>query len=96
MPKSGVGTPMAQNRREFMKAGGAATAALLAQGALPRPAQARPDLPSNPATSGMPTRNLGRTGYRVGVFSLGGQSAIERGATRRWRCRWSSAPSTSA
>ena len=26
----------------------------------------------------MPTRNLGRTGYRVGVFSLGGQSAIER------------------
>ena len=67
------------NRRQFMKAGGAATAALLAQGALPRPAQALPDLPSNPATAGMPTRNLGRTGFRVGVFSLGGQSAIERG-----------------
>ena len=28
----------------------------------------------------MPTRNLGRTGFRVGVFSLGGQSAIERGS----------------
>ena len=27
----------------------------------------------------MPTRNLGRTGYRVGIFSLGGQAALERG-----------------
>ena len=27
----------------------------------------------------MPTRNLGRTGFRVGIFSLGGQSALERG-----------------
>ena len=26
----------------------------------------------------MPTRNLGRTGYKVGIFSLGGQSAIEQ------------------
>jgi aryl-alcohol dehydrogenase-like predicted oxidoreductase len=26
----------------------------------------------------MPTRNLGKTGYRVGIFSLGGQAAIER------------------
>ncbi len=69
-----------QNRRDFIKAGGAATAALLAQGALPGPARALPDLPSNPATGGaLPTRNLGRTGFRVGVFSLGGQSAIERG-----------------
>jgi len=67
------------NRRQFMKAGGAATAALLAHGALPGPAQALPGLPSNPATAGMPTRNLGRTGFRVGAFSLGGQSAIERG-----------------
>ncbi len=69
-----------QNRRGFMKAGGAATAALLAQGALPRAARALPDLPSNAATAGaMPTRNLGKTGYRVGIFSLGGQSAIEWG-----------------
>ena len=80
MPKTGEGRPLGQNRRDFMKAGGAATAALLAQGALPRSAPALPDLPSNPATGGaMPIRNLGRTGYRVGVFSLGGQSAIERG-----------------
>jgi aryl-alcohol dehydrogenase-like predicted oxidoreductase len=80
MPKAGNGQPLLRNRRDFMKAGGAATAALLAQGALPRPAQALPALPSNPATAGaMPTRNLGRTGYRVALFSLGGQSAIERG-----------------
>jgi hypothetical protein len=26
----------------------------------------------------MPTRNLGRTGFQVGIFSLGGQAAIER------------------
>lgn len=26
----------------------------------------------------MPTRNLGKTGYKVGIFSLGGQAAIER------------------
>ncbi len=26
----------------------------------------------------MPTRNLGKTGYKVGIFSLGGQAALER------------------
>jgi aryl-alcohol dehydrogenase-like predicted oxidoreductase len=26
----------------------------------------------------MPTRNLGKTGYKVGVFSLGGQAALEK------------------
>jgi aryl-alcohol dehydrogenase-like predicted oxidoreductase len=26
----------------------------------------------------MPVRNLGRTGYKVGIFSLGGQAALER------------------
>jgi predicted aldo/keto reductase-like oxidoreductase len=41
--------------------------------------KAIPALPSNPATpDAMPTRNLGKTGYRVGIFSLGGQSAIEK------------------
>jgi predicted aldo/keto reductase-like oxidoreductase len=35
-------------------------------------------MPMNPVTAEtMPTRNLGRTGYRVGIFSLGGQAAIE-------------------
>jgi len=72
---------LVQDRRAFMKTGGVATAALLAHGALPRPAQASPELPSNPATArAMPTRNLGKTGYRVGIFSMGGQSALERGS----------------
>ena len=26
----------------------------------------------------MPTRNLGKTGFRVGLFSLGGQAALEK------------------
>ena len=70
------------DRREFIKRGGAATAALLgarAVAASAATAATLPALPSNPATGLMPTRNLGRTGYRVGAFSLGGQSAIERG-----------------
>jgi aryl-alcohol dehydrogenase-like predicted oxidoreductase len=81
MRKAGSERRLVQNRRDFMKAGGAATAALLTDGVRPRAAQASPGLPSNPATAGaMPTRNLGTTGYRVGIFSLGGQSAIERGS----------------
>jgi aryl-alcohol dehydrogenase-like predicted oxidoreductase len=68
------------DRRQFLKTGGAVTAALVAAGAgLPSTAHALPLLPSNPVTpNAMPTRNLGKTGYRVGVFSLGGQAALER------------------
>ncbi len=67
------------DRRTFMKAGGVATAALLARGGSATAAPSLPELPSNPRTAGaMPTRNLGRTGFRVGVFSLGGQAALER------------------
>lgn len=67
------------SRRDFLKAGTAVTAGLVAQAALPASATSLPPLPSNPATQGaMPTRNLGKTGYRVGIFSLGGQAAIER------------------
>jgi aryl-alcohol dehydrogenase-like predicted oxidoreductase len=68
------------DRRAFIKAGGAATAAILAANGVPRATAGVPALPHNPKTDGaMPTRNLGRTGFRVGAFSLGGQSAIERG-----------------
>ena len=67
------------NRREFLKAGGAITAGLVAQAAMPASATTPPSLPSNPATpKAMPTRNLGKTGYKVGIFSLGGQAALER------------------
>ena len=68
------------NRREFLKASGAVTAGLVASAALPSSAATLPALPSNAATQkAMPTRNLGKTGYRVGVFSLGGQAALEKG-----------------
>ncbi len=67
-------------RREFLKAGGAVTAALLAPTALTAEAtKTLPGLPSNPVTpAAMPTRNLGKTGYKVGLFSLGGQASLER------------------
>jgi hypothetical protein len=66
------------DRREFIKVGGAVTAGLLAQAALPETILARPSMPLNPsAREAMPTRNLGRTGWRVAIFSLGGQAALE-------------------
>ena len=66
-------------RRNFLKLGTAATVGFLAQGLVPAPARGLPALPANPATpEQMPARNLGRTGYRVGLFSLGGQAAIEQ------------------
>ena len=50
-----------QGRREFLKAGGAVTAALLAQTAMAETPKTLPGLPSNPVTpNAMPTRNLGR------------------------------------
>ena len=69
-----------QDRRAFLKGTTAAAAAVLTGAALPRAASATtlPALPNNPRTQdAMPTRNLGRTGYKVGVFSLGGQAALE-------------------
>jgi aryl-alcohol dehydrogenase-like predicted oxidoreductase len=67
-------------RREFLKTGGAVTAALLAPAALKADTpHTLPALPSNAKTPGaMPTRNLGKTGYKVGIFSLGGQAALEK------------------
>src|ERR1700752_1849257 len=69
------------DRREFLKKSGAVTAAVLASSALPSRAadKAMPPLPSNPLTqAAMPTRNMGKTGSKVGIFSLGGQAALER------------------
>jgi uncharacterized protein len=69
-----------QGRRDFLKTGGAVTAALLSPSAFAStPDKTLPNLPSNPKTvSAMPTRNLGKTGYKVGIFSLGGQAALEK------------------
>jgi len=70
----------APNRREFLLESGAATMALLAPKSLI--AEKTPKnqvLPSNPHTQGfMPTRKFGQTGYQVGLFSLGGQAALEQ------------------
>ncbi len=70
-----------QDRRTFLKAGGAVAAGLLVPGAAQADttsAKPLPPLPFNPRThNAMPTRNLGKTGYKVGIFSLGGQAAIE-------------------
>jgi len=66
-------------RRDLLKLGTAATVGYLARGVVADVAAALPSLPSNPVTpKAMPTRNLGRTGFRVGIFSLGGQAAVEQ------------------
>lgn len=68
-------------RRDVLKIGAAAAAGLVAGrlGAEAAPPKEAPGLPVNPRTAdAMPTRNLGKTGFRVGVFSLGGQAAIEK------------------
>jgi aryl-alcohol dehydrogenase-like predicted oxidoreductase len=54
-------------RRDLLKLAAAAAAGAVAS----RVVAAAAPLP-------MPTRELGRTGFRVGLFSLGGQAAIER------------------
>jgi aryl-alcohol dehydrogenase-like predicted oxidoreductase len=67
------------DRRTFLKSTGAIAAGILTQ-TVPG-AQAQPTAATTTALAthkGMPTRNLGRTGHNVCVFSLGGQSALER------------------
>src|ERR1700751_1780400 len=72
---------LSADRRTFLKTGGAVAAGLLAQGAGSARAATTTlgPMPTNPRTmAAMPTRNLGRTGYKVGIFSLGGQAALEK------------------
>jgi aryl-alcohol dehydrogenase-like predicted oxidoreductase len=73
--------PTSSDRRNFLKTGGAVAAGLLANGAAlaSTAISGFPPLPANPNTqAAMPTRNLGKTGYKVGIFSLGGQAALEK------------------
>ena len=66
-------------RRDVLKLGTAAAAGFVARGVMAETPQKMPALPVNPATpDAMPTRNLGTTGFQVGIFSLGGQSALEK------------------
>ena len=75
--------PPTLDRRDALKIGAAAAAGFLTRDLAadspkeaPKPASSHPH---NPRTAGaMPTRNLGKTGYRVGIFSLGGQAAVEQ------------------
>jgi uncharacterized protein len=70
--------PSFPDRRQFLKTGGALAAGLLTHEVQAAQNQL-PALPSNPKTqASMPTRNLGKTGFKVAIFSLGGQSAIEQ------------------
>src|ERR1035437_9180974 len=67
------------DRRNFLKTSGAIAAGLLTQGPEHARATVLPALPANSKTmASMPTRNLGKTGYKVGLFSLGGQAALEK------------------
>lgn len=66
------------SRRTFLKSGGAITAAALSSAALPPIASAAPPPLTQSHAEAMPTRNLGKTGYKVGIFSLGGQASLEK------------------
>jgi len=70
------------SRREFVKvaAAGAVGLAVGAQAGMSEGVASSQGMgPYNPRThAAMPTRNLGRTGYRVGIFGLGGQATIEK------------------
>jgi aryl-alcohol dehydrogenase-like predicted oxidoreductase len=75
--------PPALDRRDAFKIGAAAAAGFLTRDLAadvakeaPKPAAGLPDNPRTAAV--MPTRNLGKTGFRVGIFSLGGQASIEQ------------------
>jgi predicted aldo/keto reductase-like oxidoreductase len=66
-------------RRDVLKLGTAAAAGFVAKSVMGETPKTMPALPDNPRTvDAMPTRNLGKTGFQAGIFSLGGQSAIEK------------------
>src|ERR1700747_3014680 len=73
-----------QNRRGFLKTGAASLAAGLSAGVIASRASGEVTSSENsPAAAKavqdmMPTRNLGKTGFRVGIFGLGGQGALEK------------------
>jgi aryl-alcohol dehydrogenase-like predicted oxidoreductase len=74
------------NRRKFL---GTSAAGAMGLGMISNPARAAEssgyvpdspgkDLPFNPRTfAAMPTNSFGKTGYKIGVLSLGGQATVE-------------------
>jgi predicted aldo/keto reductase-like oxidoreductase len=78
------------NRRKFLSTAGLATAASVAAGSSLAseaqnkeiPLKKNDDNPFNARTySAMPTRSFGKTGFKVGILSLGGQATIEKQGT---------------
>src|ERR1700685_2787213 len=73
-----------RGRRGFLKTGAASIAAGLSAGVIAASASGEVASTENsPAAARaiqdmMPTRNLGKTGFRVGIFGLGGQGALEK------------------
>src|SRR6266576_3094955 len=73
-----------QNRRGFLKTGAASLAAGLSAGVMASRASGEVTSTENSPGAAkaiqdmMPTRNLGKTGFRVGIFGLGGQGALEK------------------
>jgi aryl-alcohol dehydrogenase-like predicted oxidoreductase len=66
------------DRRGFLKAGSVAGAALLGRSVSAESSKdTRAAGSPGTTTSSMPTRNLGKTGHKIAIFSLGGQSALE-------------------
>lgn len=73
------------NRRNFIGAGLAAAATVSVGNSFaanetykPVPVKKNDDNPFNPVTySAMPTNSFGKTGFKVGVLSLGGQATLE-------------------
>jgi hypothetical protein len=66
------------NRRGFLKAGGIMGAALLGSTTVPATVSSQVNPLRRTPGDAMPTRNLGKTGYKVSIFSLGGQAALEK------------------
>ncbi|MEW6368045.1 MAG: aldo/keto reductase [Acidobacteriota bacterium] len=67
------------DRRDVLKLGAAAAAGIVVGRIDATAGESTSMQAENRAPAGsMPTRNLGKTGFRVGIFSLGGQAAIEQ------------------
>jgi len=66
------------NRRSFLKSTGVMSAVVVGSVTLPKLPKAEAAVAPKPHPEPMPTRNLGKTGYKVGIFSLGGQAALEK------------------
>ena len=78
MSKPKESNPSRSNRRSFLKSTGAISAVVVGSVTIPKLPAAEASETPKPKAEPMPTRNLGKTGYKVGIFSLGGQASLER------------------